>query len=227
MWQVFTRILPTGQVGKDLAAVSPFVQQAMVLIGPGNANLKTLDEVLSAARKDPKVWSYGTSGAGSSQHLAGELLNTLAGTTLTHIPYKGGAQAVTDVIGGQVPLAMLGVTPVLAHAQSGKVRVYAVTTEHRIEGLPDVPTMVEAGVKGFVASQWYVVATSVGTPDDRIATLNNLITEIIASPELKSVLLASGSVPSKGSAKDALNFVTQENRRWKDLAQKSKLNLAP
>ena len=218
--------VPMPEVGKDLAAVSPFVQQAMVLIGPGNAGLKSLDQVLNAARKDPKVWSYGTSGAGSSQHLAGELLNTLAGTNLTHVPYKGGAQAVTDVIGGQVPLAMLGVTPVLAHAQAGKVRVYAVTTEHRLESLPDVPTMAEAGVKGFVASQWYVVATSMGTPDVRIATLNNLITEIIASPELKSVLLASGSVPSKGSAKDALNFVTQENRSWKELAQKSKLNLA-
>jgi len=219
--------VPMPEIGKDLAPVSPFVQQAMVLIGPGSADLKTLGEVLNAARKDPKVWSYGTSGTGSSQHLAGELLNTLAGTTLTHVPYKGGAQAVTDVMGGQIPLAMLGVTPVLPHAQAGKVRVYAVTTEHRLESLPDVPTMSEAGIKGFIASQWYVVATSVGTPDDRIATLNNLITEIIASPELKSVLLSSGSVPSKGNAKDALNFVNQENRRWKDLAQKSKLNLTP
>jgi len=218
--------VPTPEIGRELVAIAKLAEQPMVLVGPATAPSKTLDEVLKLVRKDPKAWSFASSGSGSSQHLAGEMLKVDAGVEMTHVPYKGGSQAVTDVLGGQVPLGMLGVTPVLSHIKSGKLRAYAVTTSYRIDSLPDAPTMQEAGIKGYDASQWYMLVGPAGMAAELVATLNGLVTQIVASPELQPVLLAGGSVAGKGSAKDAQNFLSSETKKWKELAKKTKLDLS-
>lgn len=213
------------EIGRELVGIAMLAQGPMVLVG-GAANApSTVAELIAAMRKDPGAWSYGSSGNGTSQHLAGELFNTMSGTAMRHIPYKGGGQAVTDVVGGQVPLAILGATPVLPHIKSGKLKAYAVTTGYRIDSLPDVPTMQEAGVKGFDAAQWYVIATPMGAAADVLARLNGWINEIAVSSEMKPALLASGSVPGKLSARETQAFVDADSARWKDLAKKARLDL--
>jgi tripartite-type tricarboxylate transporter receptor subunit TctC len=213
------------EIGRELVGISMLAQGPMVLVGGAANTPSTLAELVAAMRRDPDAWSYGSSGKGTSQHLAGELFNTLNGTGMRHIPYKGGGQAVIDVVGGQVPLAILGATPVLPHIKSGKLKAYAVTTSYRIDSLPDVPTMQEAGVKGFDAAQWYVIAAPKGVPADALAKLNGWINEIAVSSEMKPALLASGSVPGKLSARETQAFVDADTLRWKELATKAKLDL--
>lgn len=213
------------ELGKELTAVATLAQGPMVLVASASAAPATLKELLDDMRKQPKAWSYASSGNGTSQHLAGELLNVLAGTSMVHVPYKGGGQAVTDVIGGQVRLAMLGVTPVLPHIRSGKLKAYAVTTRFRIESLPDVPTMQEAGVKDYDASQWYVVGAPAGVPAHRIAQLNAWLNEIMASSELAETLRATGSIAGAGSAQATQAFVAADTQKWKTLAQRARLVL--
>ena len=213
------------EVGKELVAVATLAQGPMVLVsGLPNAPA-TVAELIAAMKKNPAAWSFASSGIGTSQHLAGELFNVTAGTAMTHVPYKGGGQAVVDVVGGQVPLAILGVTPVLQQIKSGKLKAYAVTTSYRIESLPDVPTMKEAGLKDYDAAQWFVVAAPKDTPPALVQQLNAWINEIAASDELKPALAASGSVAGKGSAQDTQQFIEADTRRWEQLAKRSKLNI--
>lgn len=213
------------EVGKELVAIATLAQGPMVLVsGMPNAPAH-LTDLIQALKKNPAAWSYATSGNGTSQHLAGELFNVSAGTAMTHVPYKGGGQAVVDVMGAQIPLAMLGVTPVLQQIKSGKLKAYAVTTRYRIESLPDVPTMQEAGLKDYEAAQWYVVATPKGTPAAQVQQLNTWINEVVASTELQPALVASGSIAGKGSAKDAQQFIETDTRKWKELASKAKLDI--
>lgn len=213
------------EVGKELTAVATLAQGPMVLVsGMPNAPAQ-LSDLIQAMKKNPTAWSYATSGNGTSQHLAGELFNVSAGTAMTHVPYKGGGQAVVDVVGAQIPLGMLGVTPVLQQIKSGKLKAYAVTTRYRIESLPDVPTMKEAGLKDYDAAQWYVVAAPKGMPAAQVQQLNTWVNEIAASAELQPALVASGSIAGRGSAKEAQQFIEADTRKWKELATKAKLDL--
>lgn len=213
------------EVGRELMAIATMAQGPMVLVsGLANAPAQ-MPDLIQAIKKNPSAWSYASSGNGTSQHLAGELLNVTAGITMTHVPYKGGGQAVIDVVGGQVPLGLLGVTPVLQQIKSGKLKAYAVTTSYRIESLPDVPTMKEIGLRDYDAAQWYVIATPKGTPAAQVQQLNTWLNEITASEDLKPALLASGSIAGKGSAKETQQFIESDTRKWKELAKSSKLDI--
>lgn len=213
------------EVGRELMAIATMAQGPMVLVsGLANAPAQ-MPDLIQAIKKNPSAWSYASSGNGTSQHLAGELLNVTAGITMTHVPYKGGGQAVIDVVGGQVPLGLLGVTPVLQQIKSGKLKAYAVTTSYRIESLPDVPTMKEIGLRDYDAAQWYVIATPKGTPAAQVQLLNTWLNEITASEDLKPALLASGSIAGKGSAKETQQFIESDTRKWKELAKSSKLDI--
>lgn len=213
------------EVGRELMAIATMAQGPMVLVsGLANAPAQ-MPDLIQAIKKNPSAWSYASSGNGTSQHLAGELLNVTAGITMTHVPYKGGGQAVIDVVGGQVPLGLLGVTPVLQQIKSGKLKAYAVTTSYRIESLPDVPTMKEIGLRDYDAAQWYVIATPKGTPAAQVQQLNTWLNEITASEDLKPALLASGSIAGKGSAKETQQFIESDTRKWRELAKSSKLDI--
>ena len=132
----------------------------------------------------PDRWTFASSGTGTGQHLAGELFNSMAGTQMTHIPYRGGGQAVSDIMGGQVSLGMLGLTPVLSHIQSGALKAYAVTTPYRIPSLPDVPTMEEAGLKGYDATQYFVMAAPAGIDPAIVDKLNASIATAVEAIKL-------------------------------------------
>ncbi len=214
------------EVGRELQAVALLAQGPMVLVAPtSNAQPPDLQALMAAVRKNPQAWSYATSGTGTSQHLAGELLNQMAETKIVHIPYKGGGQAIADVVGGQVPLALLGAAPVLPHLRSGKLKAYGVTSSFRLDSLAQVPTFAEAGFKGYDATQWFVVAVPRGTPPDITQQLNQSLVASMASPALKDVLYAAGSVPVAGSAQDATQFIARDNAKWRALVQQIGMKL--
>ncbi|AGU53533.1 putative Bug-like extra-cytoplasmic solute receptor, TTT family [Variovorax paradoxus B4] len=218
--------VPTPHLGKELAGVAMLAKGPMVLVGTTASALPTnLEALLAAAKKDPKAFAFATSGNGTSQHLAGEMMNQMAGTQIVHVPYKGGSQAVADVVGGQVPLGILGITPVLPHIKSGKLRAYAVTTASRSAMLPDTPTFGEAGLKGFDADQWFAVATATGAPPDRIAALNAAITRALQNPEVRAAFASAGIVTATATAQQTTDFVSRDLARWQALAQKARLPL--
>lgn len=217
--------IPVPHVPKELTGVAELAKGPMVLVGAAQGSQVNLKALVADMKTNPGAYSFASSGNGTSQHLGGELFNQLAGTRMTHIPYKGGNQAVTDVIGGQVPLGMLGITPVLPHIRSGKLKAYAVSTAQRSPALPDVPTMAEAGVSGFEASQWFLVAAPAGMPPARIQVVNSAIAEILAMPDIVAGFAAVGVAPSSASASDTNAFAAAEDKRWNELARKANLPL--
>jgi len=217
---------PVPQIGKELAGVATLGRGPMVLVGTMAAPLPaTLEALLAAARKDAKAFSFATSGNGTSQHLAGELINQMAETQMVHVPYKGGAQAVTDVVGGQVPLGILGVAPVLAHLRSGRLRAYGVTTAARSPLLPDVPTLAESGLKGFDADQWFVVATGANAPAERVSALNEAINRALQNPEVQTALAKAGIASAPASPQQTTEAVGRDYARWQALVKKANLPL--
>ncbi len=212
------------ELGKELAGVAALASGPMVLVGTTATPMPpTLKDLLASAKTNS--YNFGSSGIGSSQHLAGELINQTAGTKLVHVPYKGGGQAAVDLLGGQIPLAILGVPPVMQHIKSGKLKAYGVTTSARSGALPDVPTFGEAGLPGFDASQWYVVATAAAVPADRIQVLNAAINQALRDPEIAAGFINLGVEPFITSPQEAVTFVMADQKRWSDLVQKAKISL--
>ena len=164
---------------KQLVPVIQLSRQPVVLAVHPSLAVSNVAELVAAAKAKPGL-GYATSGAGSQQHIAAEWFAKLAGIQLTHIPYRGGGQAIADFLGGQVPVASLGSTPVIPHHKSGKVKILAQTTKSRAPSLPDVPTYEEAGFKGLVLDQWLGVFVPEGTPADVVRRLNAEIDKALA-----------------------------------------------
>jgi len=170
---------------KDLAAVIQLSRQPVVLAVHPSLGVANVAELIALAKQKPGTINFATSGAGSQQHIAAEWFASIAGIRIVHIPYKGGGQAITDFIGGQVPLASLGSTPVIPHHKAGKVKIIAQTTKARAPTLPDVPTYEEAGVKGLVLDQWLGVFVPAATPREIITRLNAEIGKALADASVK------------------------------------------
>ncbi|NGM86563.1 tripartite tricarboxylate transporter substrate binding protein [Parapusillimonas sp. SGNA-6] len=216
---------PQPEIGKELAPIMLLAEGPMIVVGPAANKQDSLAEVIEDAKARPQAWSYATSGTGTSQHLAGELINHLAGTHLLQVPYKGGGQAVTDVVGAQLPLAILGPTPVLPHIRSGKLKAYAVTTTYRLKSLPDVPTMQEAGIPGYDATQWFAAATVKGVDPQRIQTLNRLLADIVTTPKFQEAVNAAGMVAGKGSPEDLQQFVARDSEKWAEVVRSTGMSV--
>ncbi|MDP9896791.1 tripartite-type tricarboxylate transporter receptor subunit TctC [Variovorax boronicumulans] len=171
-------------------AVSPTV----LVVGP-SMPVKTLSEFLAAARAKPGERTYATPGSGSGGHFASEQFNRLAGTRMNHIPYKGAAQAVTDLMGGQVDSSFATLGSVLAQVQSGKLRALAVASPQRSPLLPDVPTFEESGVKGYSADAWYGLLAPAGTPAEIVAKLTKASADFARAPATADKLRGLGMQP--------------------------------
>jgi tripartite-type tricarboxylate transporter receptor subunit TctC len=154
---------------------------------------RSVKELIAVAKAKPGALNYGSSGTGGISHLAGALLGSLTGTTLVHIPYKGGAPATIDVISGQIQMLFGTLLLTGPHIKAGRLRVLAVTTPRRWPGTPDLPTMQEAGVPGFVITQWYGMLAPAKTPQPTVAKLNKEIARILHQPDVKEKLAADGA----------------------------------
>jgi tripartite-type tricarboxylate transporter receptor subunit TctC len=177
---------------RDLQGAGMIGDQPICVAVSARSGFTSLADVLKAAQEKPGGIPYGTSGIGTSQHVVGEWLAKLAHVQFLHVPYKGGGQATADIVSGQVPLAVLGLAPMLAQAKAGKVRIVAVTSSRRAPSLPAVPTATELGYGQLALTQWAGIVAPVGTPEGIMKQLSEAIFKVVSSPAIQQKLADAG-----------------------------------
>ena len=199
---------------RDFDPVTLLSVGSHVLVAHQSLPVRSLAELIDYVKKNPGKLSYATPGNGTAQHLGGETFKAMAGLDIAHVPYKGGAQAIVDVVSGQVPLGMLGFAPALPHIRSGRLTALAVTGEQRIALLPDVPTMQELGLK-MVTLQWMGISLPKGTPREIVERLHNATVRASRDEQFISRVEAIGmSVKVSSKTSDFAEFIRQDIARW-------------
>lgn len=209
--------------GKDFDYITVPVQAPNVLVASATQKARTVAEVIAALKANPGKVSFASSGNGSSDHLSAELFWQQTGTEAVHVPYKGGAPAITDLLGGQVDFSFQNVNAVLSHLRSGKLRAIAVTGAQRSPVLPDVPTLAEAGVKGAEVYSWQGMAAPKGLPADVKAKLAKAAIAAVQQPDIRKRFVEQGLEVVGNTPEEFTRFQVQENERWKQLIQTRKI----
>jgi tripartite-type tricarboxylate transporter receptor subunit TctC len=199
---------------KDFAPVGLTVSLQNIIIAHPTMPAKTLKEMIALAKTKPGQLNYATSGIGSPGHLAAVLLESMAGIKLSHIPYKGGGPAITDLLAGHVPMFFAVISTGVPHVQAGKARGIAVTGSKRAEAVPDVPTVAEAGVAGYAATNWYGFLAPPKTPKAVIDRINREMTAALKAPEVIEGLKARGIDATPSSPAEFAAFIQAEDRKW-------------
>jgi tripartite-type tricarboxylate transporter receptor subunit TctC len=204
---------------KDLTAVVHLSRQPIVLAAHPSLGVRTVGELITRVKQQPGLRYATGSGAGSGQHMVTQWFAQLAGIELEQVPYRGGGQAINDLIAGHVQLGTLGSTPLIPHYKAGKLLLLAQTTEARSQSLPDVPTFQEAGVKGLVLDQWLGVFVPAGTPQPIVARLNAEVGNALADPAIKTSLVNSAQDPIGGSAEAFGRLVRDDLAKYQRLVR--------
>lgn len=202
---------------RDFEPVGVVASLPQILVANPAFEANTLPEMIALAKKKPL--QFASVGNGSPSHLAGELLNLRTGLSITHIPYRGGGPAVTDVIGGQVPMLWVSIPAAAQFVKTGKLKALAVSTVKRSAAFPEVPTVQEAGVPDFEVDSWYAMFVPAKTPKPVIERLNKALNAIVADPEIKEKLLAQGSEGVGGTPEALGRTVKAELAKWAKLAK--------
>jgi tripartite-type tricarboxylate transporter receptor subunit TctC len=209
---------------KDLAPVSMLAMIPFFLVAhPSQPS--SLKELIDIAKARPGAIAYGYGGNGSTMHLAGELLNMMAGIKLQPVPYKGSGPVSTDVLGGQVPLGVVDVPSAIAHVRAGKMRALAVTSRRRIAAAPEVPTFAEAGVPGYEAIGWFGAVAPANTPADIVDRLNREIAAALSVPEIRERALAAGAEPFTNTPQEFAAMIREETRKWAQVIRTADIKL--
>ena len=198
----------------DFAPITLINTTPLVMVVNPGVPAKNVKELIALAKAKPSKLNFGSSGTGGSNHLAGELFDAMAGVKMVHIPYKGNAGALTDIVGGHLDVVYNGITSAVALIRGGKLRALAVTSLQRSAALPDVPTLNESGLKGFEAVAWNGLSAPAKTPRDVIMKINADVIKIVNSPELKERLKADGSDPVGNSPEQYAAFLRNEIAKW-------------
>jgi tripartite-type tricarboxylate transporter receptor subunit TctC len=204
---------------KDFAPVALVARSFNIVVVNPKSPYHSIADLIAAAKADPDKLSYGTFGAGTSAHLAGELFKSLAGVNLTTIHYKGAAPAITDLIGGQIQVMFTTVASAASLVASGQLRALAVTSAERSPAFPQLPTVAEAGVPGYVAESWYGLLAPAKTPAEIIARLNQSAAKAVRSEAFKTLAVNEGLVMVAGSPADFDRYLRGEEERWRKLIQ--------
>lgn len=199
---------------KDLAPIVTVANAALTLVTSSQSPFKTLADVVSAAKAKPGAINYASPGNGTVAHLTAELFQTAAGIKLQHVPYKGAAQAMTDVVGGNVELYLSSVPTLIGQIRQNKLRALAVTSATRVDDLPQVPTINESGFKGFDAVTWFGFVAPAGTPKDVVAKLNTEFNKALSQPELRKKLGEQGADPVGGTSEQFAALIKTDLVRW-------------
>ncbi len=210
---------------KNFTPIAMLSTQPIVVVTGASSGLKSIKDLQAAARSKPDQLPYATSGQGSLQHLVGELFSQNLGINLLHIPYKGGGQAVNDVLAGQVTVAVLGAAAVLPHIKSGKLVALAVSTRQRSPMLPDVPTLAESGAGDIDVPQWSALFALEGTPPAVLARLRRDVQASLAEPELKQQYLNAAMETVTTSPEAFQQRMVQDRERWARLIKDRKISL--
>ena len=184
---------------KDLAPVGKIGDAILILVAYPGVPYKSLQELIAFSKKEAKGISYGTSGIGGTPHIAGELLNQQTGSNLVHVPYKGGGQAISDALGGNIPLVYTAVAGAHQYVKSGKLNAIAVSSARRSSSLPDVPTFGESGVAGFEVSSWVGILAPAQTPRPIVDKLNRELNAVLVSPDIVDKLATLGITATPGT----------------------------
>lgn len=207
----------------DFKVLTVLAEMPHVIVANPALPAGSVKELMALARKQPGALNFGSAGIGSSVHMIGELFKVSAEAPMTHVPYKGSAAALNDLLGGQIQLMFENPPTTLAHVRSGKLKAIAVTGKTRNSALPDVPTVAEAGLPGFEATSWTTIAVSAKVPDALADRLSADIRKIIQSPEFVEALGAQGMTPVASSREAAAKFIASEKQRWDRVIQKADL----
>ena len=204
---------------KDFLPIGTVASLPQILVANPQFPANTVAELTALAKAKPGTLSFASVGNGSPGHLAGELYKLRTGTQLVHIPYRGGGPAVTDVMGGQVPLLWVSIPAAAQFVKTGKLKALAVSTTKRSAAFPDVPTMQEAGVADFEVDSWYAMFVPAKTPKAVVDKLNRALNAVVSQPEIKERLLAQGSEGVGGTPEALGKMVDAELPRWAKLAK--------
>ena len=199
----------------DFAPVAWVARVPNVLVVHPGVPAKTTQELVALGKSRPGQLNYGSGGNGSAANLATEYFKLQTGTSLLHIPYRGTVPATTDLLGGQIQVLFTGAPALLGHIKSGQLRALAVSSPQRLEALPDVPTVAEAGYPGFEADQWYGVVAPAGTPPEIVRKLNAQINLALASAEMKARLSSEGATATPTTPEAFGQHIVRELARWK------------
>ena len=206
---------------KDFQAVSILAESPTVLVVNAAVPVRTVKELVAYSKANPKLVAYGSPGTGTPFHLSGELFNSQTGTSMLHVPYKGAAPAVVDLLGGQIQVMFDNLPNVLNHIRSGKLRALAVTSDARLSQLPDVPTMAEAGFAGAESSSFFAFVVAKGTPATIVQTLSAKIAEIMREPAIKSQLSDLGAIPVGNTPAQAAQYLNEQVVKWTKVVKAS------
>lgn len=198
----------------DLTPIGLIGHAPLALVVANNSPYRTLADVITAAKSQPEALNYATSGNGTVAHLATEMFQRIAGIKLTHVPYKGATQGLTDVIGGQVHLYMSSVPTLIGHIKSGKLRALAVTSLQRVDDLPQVPTVAESGYKGFEAVTWFGLLGPARLPTPVVSAVNTELNKALASPDLRKKLEDQGLEVSTGTPEQFGQLIRSDIDKW-------------
>jgi tripartite-type tricarboxylate transporter receptor subunit TctC len=202
---------------RDLAPITQATVQPYVLVVNPGLPCHSVEQLVALAKEKPGALTYGSSGIGGFSHLAGALFGSLAGIELTHVPYKGGAPAMSDVISGQIQMLFSTFLQSHGHIGSGRLRPLAVTTARRSVSVPNIPTMQEAGIAGYEVSGWYGVMAPAATPATIIAKLNQAIVRALRAPDTHERLAVDGSEPVGSSSAQFGEHIRKEIAKWRGL----------
>lgn len=210
---------------KDLLPVVGVAATPHILIVSNNSKAKSVADLMAILKADPGKLSFGSSGIGNSDHMAGELFLATTGLQAIHIPYKGGSPAATDLVGGQIDFYFAGMPVGLPLYKGEKARALAVTSKNRFSGAPELPTLQEAGVKGYEMSLWQGVFVPAGTPSSIVQTLNTTILKILETPEMKDRFVKAGVQIAPMNTQQFTDLYNSDIARWKVVIEKAKIKL--
>ena len=209
---------------KDFASVSNFAASPFVLVVNPNVPAQNLKELIDLANKKPGSLRYASFGSGSSAHMTGEMFKLRAGVDIVHVPYKGAAPALVDVIGGHVDMMFTLAPSIVQHLRSGALRAIAVAAPQRDQAIASVPTFTEAGLSNFSSDSWYGVFTPAGTPQPIVAKLNTDIKKILAMQDVKQKLASECAIPVGNSPEQFTEQVRKELEHWTKIAKEAKIS---
>jgi tripartite-type tricarboxylate transporter receptor subunit TctC len=200
--------------GADFVPVGPVAVVPNILVVPAARSWRSVADVVAEARRRPGTLTYASAGSGTSIHLAGALFADLGAIAIEHVPYRGSAPAVTDLVAGRVDMMFDSVTSAGPHVASGRLRALAVTTARRIAAFPDLPTMAEAGVAGFAVDPWFAMLAPRALPEPARAPLSALLSRLLADAAIAERLARIGAEPMAGDAASLARLLAEETGRW-------------
>ena len=210
---------------RDFAPASNVFIAPLVLVAHPSAGITKLGELVDAASKEPGKINFASAGPGTAQHMTGELFKATAKINLTHIPYRGSGPAMTDLLGGQVPLMIDSVAAALPQIRAGKVRAIAVTTLARVPQLPDVPSIAESGYAGFEGVGWSGIVLPAAAPRELVERISADIRRLLTEPELRNRIIDRGGVPDPRTPQDYAAFIRAEVEKWGQVAKTASIKL--